>query len=105
MRLGEYDCIIENNSLAKKIYNSNEITERHRHRYEVNNSLSKLLEKKGLKISGRSKNKNLIEIIEYEKHPWFLCCQFHPEFNSNPRTSHPLFLNYIDAVIKNKKNN
>ena len=102
MRLGSYICIIKKNTLASNIYKKNEVAERHRHRYEVNIKLKHILEKKGLVISGLSKDEKLVEIVEYKKHPWFLCCQFHPEFNSNPRLSHPLFLHYVKSIIKNK---
>jgi len=102
MRLGEYQCIIKKNSLAEEIYSKNLIKERHRHRYEVNDKLTNQLIKNGIVISGRSKNGNLVEIIEYRHHPWFLCCQFHPEFKSKPKSSHPLFLHYISSILKKK---
>ncbi|WP_343152506.1 CTP synthase [Buchnera aphidicola] len=103
MRLGEHICIIKKNSLTYKIYKNKKISERHRHRYEVNNLLLKKIEKLGLIISGRSKEKNLVEIIELFNHPWFIACQFHPEFNSNPRKGHPLFKSFIKAAKIYKK--
>lgn len=103
MRLGSYKCFLEEGSLAKKIYQKKFIEERHRHRYEVNAKLIGQISNKGLNISGKSDNGKLVEIIEYENHPWFISCQFHPEFNSKPNTPHPLFLSYIEAVKKNKR--
>ena len=75
------------------------IIERHRHRYEVNNNLLPTLEKAGLKVSGRSQKDNLVELIELPDHPWFIGCQFHPEFTSTPRDGHPLFIGFIRAAI------
>ncbi|CAL4323469.1 CTP synthase [Buchnera aphidicola] len=104
MRLGAHVCIIKKNSLTYKMYKSKKISERHRHRYEVNNSLLNKTEKLGLIVSGRSKYKNLVEIIELFNHPWFIGCQFHPEFNSSPRKGHPLFEGFIKAAKIYKKN-
>ena len=102
MRLGGQECVLKKGSLAWKIYNVDKITERHRHRYEVNNSYISTLEEAGLCISGLSKEGSLCEIIELPetKHPWFLGCQFHPEFTSTPRLGHPLFKSYIQAAIR-----
>lgn len=97
MRLGGQVCYLEKGSLAHKIYSSDVITERHRHRFEVNNILLPDIEKAGLKVSGRSKD-NLVEIIELPNHPWFIGCQFHPEFTSTPRDGHPLFADFIRAA-------
>ncbi|MCK4847275.1 MAG: hypothetical protein KAS88_06325, partial [Deltaproteobacteria bacterium] len=78
------------------------ISERHRHRFEVNNTLRKKLEKAGIEFSGLSPDATLVEIIEYPDHPWFLACQFHPEFKSRPVAPHPLFVEFVKAVVKAK---
>ena len=106
MRLGGQLCNLSENSLAKEIYGSSQIIERHRHRYEVNNKLLPKLTAKGLVVSGVSADeKRLCEIIELprEKHQWFVACQFHPEFTSNPREGHKLFESFIKAAMNNKK--
>lgn len=97
MRLGGQACNLTADSLARKIYGNDVIVERHRHRYEVNNNLLPAIEKAGLKISGRSAQDNLVELIELPNHPWFIGCQFHPEFTSTPRDGHPLFSGFINA--------
>ena len=102
MRLGSQECILEKNSLTRKLYKKSKIKERHRHRYEVNNNLIDELSSKGLKIVGKSADKMLVEVIEIEDHPWFVGCQFHPEFTSDPRKGHPLFSGFIKAAKKNK---
>lgn len=102
MRLGAYPCSIKKDSLAFKIYGKTEISERHRHRYEVNNNYRDMLEEKGVVFSGLSPDKNLVEIIELNGHPYFIGCQFHPEFKSKPMFPHPLFKEFIKAAIKNK---
>ncbi|MBI4041416.1 MAG: CTP synthase [Deltaproteobacteria bacterium] len=102
MRLGAYPCALKPNTLARKIYGSAEISERHRHRFEVNNAFRDLLEKKGMIFSGLYKEKNLVEMIELANHPWFLGCQFHPEFKSRPWDPHPLFSNFIRASLEKK---
>jgi CTP synthase len=100
MRLGGQRCLLANNSLAVRIYGANEIIERHRHRYEVNNHYIADLEKTGLKISGRSSGpEQLVEMIELVQHPWFVACQFHPEFTSTPRGGHPLFSAFAKAAL------
>lgn len=105
MRLGGFECQLVPHSLAHQIYGSTLITERHRHRYEVNNKLVDQLIAKGLKISGTSVSTlKLVETIELENHPWFFACQFHPEFTSNPRTGHPLFNSFIKASLQNRVN-
>ncbi|MCW5196711.1 CTP synthase [Buchnera aphidicola (Pemphigus obesinymphae)] len=104
MRLGDQMCNLKSSSLARKLYKKNKITERHRHRYEVDNTLLKKIIKSGLIITGRSNNNQLIEIIELSDHPWFIACQFHPEFTSTPRYGHPLFIGFIKAAKKYKKN-
>ena len=100
MRLGGQECVLTNPSKAKQIYGKQVITERHRHRYEVNNSLIKKLEEAGLKISGRSMDTSLVEMVEITDHPWFVACQFHPEFTSSPRDGHPLFESFVKAATK-----
>ena len=98
MRLGGQKCNLVAGTLAQKLYGCNSIVERHRHRFEVNNNLLPAIEKAGLKVSGRSVEDNLVELIELPNHPWFLGCQFHPEFSSSPRDGHPLFINFIRAA-------
>jgi CTP synthase len=99
MRLGNQICELSPDSLAHKIYGNDSIVERHRHRYEINNNLLNQLEAAGLKISGRSKTEHLVEMIEIPNHPWFVGCQFHPEFTSTPRKGHPLFSGFINAAL------
>ncbi len=101
MRLGGQVCQLAEGSLARSIYGAAEITERHRHRYEVNNSLLAQLEAKGLVVGGRAPGTNLCEMVELPAamHPWFVGCQFHPEFTSNPRQGHPLFTSYVKAAL------
>lgn len=100
MRLGAQQCNLEAGSLAARIYGAGEITERHRHRYEVNNYYLPRLEAAGLKISGKSAGaEQLVETIELPEHRWFFACQFHPEFTSTPRDGHPLFKAYIEAAM------
>lgn len=103
MRLGAYPCILDEGSFAYKAYNAKEISERHRHRYEFNNAYRDALTSHGLKISGKSPDGELVEIIEIEDHPWFLGCQFHPEFKSRPTDPHPLFRAFIGASLKEKR--
>jgi len=105
MRLGGQVCRLAPDSLARAIYGRDEIVERHRHRYEVNNTLLAELEAKGLVVSGRAPGTDLCEMIELprEAHPWFVACQFHPEFTSNPREGHPLFKSFVEAALKHKE--
>jgi CTP synthase len=103
MRLGAYRCIIQPGTNAEKAYGSKEISERHRHRYEVNPAFEKQLEDAGLIISGRNPESHLVEIIELKDHPWFLGCQFHPEFKSKPMVPHPLFRDFIKASLEYRK--
>jgi CTP synthase len=100
MRLGAYPCIIKRETLAHQAYGVAEISERHRHRYEFNNAYKEVLEEKGLVVSGISPNGELVEMIEVKDHPWFLGCQFHPEFKSRPMDPHPLFREFIRAVLE-----
>ena len=98
MRLGEQACNLESGTLARAIYGEDVVYERHRHRYEVNERYLPLLESYGLKIAGRSTD-GLVEMIELTNHPWFVACQFHPEFTSSPRDGHPLFRGFIEAAL------
>jgi CTP synthase len=102
MRLGSYPCVLESKSFAFSAYCDKEIDERHRHRYELNNDFREALTKKGLRITGTSPDKHLVEIVEIPDHPWFLGCQFHPEFKSKPLKPHPLFAAFIGAALKAK---
>ena len=102
LRLGAYPCVLSDNTFAKSAYGESEIFERHRHRYEFNNDYRAQLEEKGLVISGTSPDNNLVEIVEIGDHPWFLGCQFHPEFKSKPMKPHPLFRDFIGAALKHK---
>jgi len=100
MRLGKYPCELESGSLAHSIYGKEEISERHRHRYEFNNEYADLLSERGLKLSGKSPDGRLVEIVEIADHPWFVAVQFHPEFKSRPNRPHPLFSGFVKATIK-----
>lgn len=101
MRLGAYPCALKKGTLAGKIYKSSEISERHRHRFEVNNDYRAAMEAEGLIFSGLSPDGELAEIVELADHPWFLGCQFHPEFKSRPYAPHPLFASFISASLEN----
>ncbi len=103
MRLGAYPCVLKEGSLAGQAYGVLEIMERHRHRYEFNNTYRERLQRAGLGISGTSPNGELVEIVELKDHPWFLGCQFHPEFKSGPMRAHPLFRDYIGAALDYKR--
>ena len=102
MRLGKYLCILKNSTIASKAYHAKKIYERHRHRYEFNRRYEKMLAGKGLIISGMSPDKNYVEIVELKNHPWFLACQFHPEFKSRPMKPHPLFVDFIKKSYQNR---
>ena len=102
MRLGAQECALEAGSKARECYGQDVIVERHRHRYEVNNNLLSELQKSGLKVSGRSMDGALVEMVEVEDHPWFVACQFHPEFTSTPRDGHPLFSGFVNAALKQR---
>jgi CTP synthase len=102
MRLGSYPCLLGSKSFAFDAYGEREIHERHRHRYELNNQFRDALVKKGLRVTGTSPDGNLVEIVEISDHPWFLGCQFHPEFKSKPMKPHPLFAKFIGASLKAK---
>ena len=103
MRLGSQNCNLKANTKAREIYGSDIVSERHRHRYEVNNNYVAQLEEAGLKISGLSADNQLVEMIEIPTHPWFVAGQFHPEFNSTPRDGHPLFQGFVAAAYKYQK--
>lgn len=101
MRLGSYPCALKEGTLAHKIYGKDLIDERHRHRFEVNNAYRSMLEEHGMVISGQSPDGDLVEMVELPKHPFFLACQFHPEFKSRPLEPHPIFKEFIKASMKN----
>ena len=103
MRLGTYPCLLQNETMAARLYGREKISERHRHRYEFNNSYRAEFGAKGMVLSGLSPDSNLVEIVELRGHPWFLGCQFHPEFKSRPMDSHPLFRGFIEAALQNRK--
>lgn len=104
MRLGGQTCTLLPNTLARDIYAAEHIVERHRHRYEVNNALLPRLEATGLRVSGHSATDGLCEMVELPSHPWFVGCQFHPEFTSTPRDAHPLFKAYVAAALQHTMN-
>ncbi len=104
MRLGGQLCVMQEGSLAARMYGSTEVVERHRHRFEFNNNYTNRLVSAGLVISARSNDEHgLVEMIELEDHPWFVGCQFHPEYTSNPRDGHPLFTGFITAALESQK--
>ncbi len=103
MRLGGQACKLVEGSRARELYGREQIVERHRHRYEVNNQFVPALEEAGLLVAGRSQDGSLVEVVEVPSHPWFVACQFHPEFTSSPRDGHPLFTGYIKAAIAHAK--
>ncbi|MBR0222182.1 MAG: CTP synthase, partial [Synergistaceae bacterium] len=103
MRLGAYPCDLTPNSRTAKEYGELKISERHRHRYEFNNEYRDRLEQAGLKIAGVCTERNLVEIVELENHPWFTGCQFHCELKSRPVRPHPLFAGFIGAAVAKKK--
>jgi CTP synthase len=102
MRLGAYSANLQDESLANRIYEAPIISERHRHRYEFNRTFEAVLTEHGLRISGVSPDKNFVEIVELRDHPWFLGCQFHPEFKSKPLAPHPLFASFIVAAHEHR---
>ena len=103
MRLGGQICKLVPGTLAHRVYGKDEIVERHRHRYEFNNAYRDVLEKAGMTIAGTSVDGNLVEMVEIASHPWFMACQFHPEFTSTPRDGHPLFTGFIEAAIRQRE--
>ncbi|MDD5441386.1 MAG: gamma-glutamyl-gamma-aminobutyrate hydrolase family protein, partial [Candidatus Omnitrophica bacterium] len=100
MRLGAYKCKIQQKTKAYNAYKNEVISERHRHRYEFNNTFMEELKKKGMIFSGINPERELVEIVELKKHPWYVACQFHPEFKSKPDKAHPLFADFISAALK-----
>ena len=102
MRLGAYPCNLKKGSLAYKAYDMNKISERHRHRFEFNNDYREKLESKGMVLCGVSPDNHLVEIVELKDHPWFLGCQFHPEFKSTPLNPHPLFREFVKSSLSYK---
>ncbi|RVU86149.1 CTP synthase [Leucothrix sargassi] len=104
MRLGGQRCNLKEGSLSAEVYGATSVLERHRHRYEFNNNYREVLESKGLTLSGLSEDGSLVEMVELADHPWFVACQFHPEFTSRPREGHPLFTGYIGAALEYQKN-
>ena len=103
MRLGAYQCVLADGSRAATAYGKKKISERHRHRYEFNNRFRDRMSKEGMVFSGLSPDSNLVEIVEVKDHPWFVACQFHPEFQSTPLAAHPLFKAFIAAAMKTLK--
>lgn len=103
MRLGNYPCLLKPGTIAAKLYAKDKIIERHRHRYEFNNAYKDRLEKAGLIVSGTSPSGELVEIVEMKGHPYFIACQFHPEFLSRPGKAHPLFIGLVKAVVNSTK--
>jgi len=103
LRLGAYNCSIKSDTLAASAYEDNLASERHRHRYEFNNDYLPVLEKAGMIFSGINEDHNLVEMVELSDHPWFVAGQFHPEFKSRPTRPHPLFKEFIAAVLKRKE--
>jgi CTP synthase len=103
MRLGAYPCVLKPGTKAQQAYGITEVSERHRHRYEVNNRYRARFEENGLAFAGLSPDGSLVEIIELKEHPWFIAGQFHPEFQSRPLSAHPLFASFIAAACENRK--
>jgi len=102
MRLGAYGCVLKSGTLAARLYGKDEISERHRHRYEVNNAYKSRLSDGGMVLSGHNPELNLVEMIELPDHPYFVGCQFHPEFKSKPFAPHPLFSGFIRAALEHR---
>ena len=103
MRLGAYPCRLQEGTLARRIYGEAEISERHRHRYEVNQKYLEPLVDHGLVVSGMSPDGKFVEMVELPDHPWYLGCQFHPEYKSRPTEPHPLFVSYIGAALEEQR--
>jgi CTP synthase len=103
MRLGAYPCRLQDGSKAHEAYGSKEISERHRHRFEFNNKYRDELQEKGMILSGLAPDGSLVEVVELPDHPWFVGCQYHPEFKSRPLDPHPLFQAFVKAALEHKK--
>ena len=102
MRLGQYPCVLDIRSRAFGLYGEELIYERHRHRFEFNNDYREEMEKGGMMLAGISPDKHIVEMVEIPDHPWFVACQFHPEFKSRPNRPHPLFRGLIAAAVEHK---
>jgi len=103
MRLGSFTCTLRKGSLAHQSYGKEQIAERHRHRYEFNPEYERFLGEHGMLVSGKNPERNLVEVVELAEHPWFLGCQYHPEFQSRPLSPHPLFVSFLSASLRRKK--
>jgi CTP synthase len=103
MRLGAYPCLLADKSFARRAYGKAEISERHRHRYEFNREYETILKEHGLRLTGETPDSIYVEICELADHPWFLGCQFHPEFKSKPLEPHPLFRAFIGAALEQQE--
>ena len=103
MRLGSWPTHLIPGTLAQKVYGAKQITERHRHRYEFNLKYKEAMEERGFVICGTSPDSKLVEVVELKDHPWFIACQFHPEFKSKPLEPHPLFAAFIGAALEHKR--
>ena len=99
LRLGAYPCVLKEGSLAESLYGTKEISERHRHRYEVNNDYREDLEENGMSLCGLSPDGRIVEMIEIPSHPWFVATQAHPELKSRPNRPHPLFKGFVEAAV------
>ena len=104
MRLGAYPCVIKPGTKAAGVYKAGEIRERHRHRYEFNTNFRSEIENAGLEIVGTSPDGKLVEMVELREHPWFVACQFHPEFKSTQLKAHPLFRGFVKAALERRDN-
>jgi len=104
MRLGSFPCVLAPDSKSHEAYGELEVNERHRHRYEVNNAFRKALEEKGMSMAGISPDGRMVEVVEVPDHPWFVACQYHPEFKSRPNRCHPLFREFVSAALKQREN-
>ncbi len=103
MRLGAYPCKLKPGTLSAKVYGREDVQERHRHRYEVNNAYRDQLAQHGLVLSGTSPDGSLVEMVELPTHPYFIACQFHPEFKSRPTAAHPLFSRFVRAALAQQR--
>ena len=103
MRLGLYPCTLDSRSRSYRAYQTETVYERHRHRYELNNAYRSVLEAAGMLFAGTSPDGQLVEIVELPSHPWYVACQFHPEFKSRPNNPHPLFKEFIQAALKHRE--
>ena len=103
MRLGHYRCALKEGTKARALYGAEAVEERHRHRFEFNNRYLVQMEAAGMIASGRNEERDLVEMIEIKDHPWFVACQFHPEFKSRPNRPHPLFAGLVGAAIARKE--